>query len=75
MPSHKHKLAYRKNQLTAGSGGPYICDPGTADYWSGDTSCGATGGGESHNHTFTGTQVTIDHMNPYSVAYCFKRTV
>ena len=31
------------------------------------------GSDTSHSHSFTGTQTTINHMNPYKVAYCFIR--
>ena len=39
--------------------------------WSGTSE--SKGSGTAHGHSWTGTQVTINHMNPYSVAYCFKR--
>ena len=39
--------------------------------WSGVSQ--SIGSGTAHGHSWTGTQVTIDHMNPYSVAYCYKR--
>lgn len=34
----------------------------------------ATGGGNSHNHTFTGSTVTVDTMPPYLAVYAWKRT-
>ena len=33
-----------------------------------------TGGGQSHNHGFTGTQATLDKMPPYLAVYMWKRT-
>ena len=33
-----------------------------------------TGGGQAHNHGFTGTQANIDIMPPYLVVYMWKRT-
>ena len=39
--------------------------------WSGTSE--SKGSGTAHGHSWTGTQVTIDHMNPYKVAYCFMR--
>ena len=55
---------------------------GTSDYeyhslfqasknWSGTSQ--SIGSGSTHTHSWTGTQVTINHMNPYSVAYCYRR--
>ena len=32
-----------------------------------------TGGGQAHNHTFTGTAATISHMQPYQTTYMYKR--
>ena len=34
----------------------------------------ATGSGDSHNHSFTGSTVTVDTMPPYLAVYCWKRT-
>jgi len=35
---------------------------------------GNTGGGGTHNHTFTGTRATIATMPPYVTVYVWKRT-
>ena len=34
----------------------------------------SVGGGQSHNHGFTGTQATLDNMPPYEVVNVWKRT-
>ena len=34
----------------------------------------SAGSGDSHNHSFTGSTVTVDTMPPYLAVYCWKRT-
>jgi len=34
----------------------------------------SSGSGNSHNHSFTGSTVTVDTMPPYLAVYCWKRT-
>ena len=40
--------------------------------WTGETS--SVGGNQSHTHTFTGNQTTIDTVSPYITVYMYKRT-
>ena len=78
MPTHNH--TYRTVwDNESGSGSIYpkgAVSNGNNKGWNDETSIGAgfSGGNQSHNHTFTGNQVTIDTVSPYITVYMYKRT-
>ena len=74
IPSHKHAVFGTYKLLGSAGTSDYYCTmekPGTTTeaYYSNDT-----GGGKSHNHSFTGTSATIATMPPYRAVYIWERT-
>ena len=82
MPNHNHTLQMTRN-------GQYFNAVWYAGYGAGtargginynETSAGAvpyiskTGGGQTHTHTFNGTQATLDNMQPYKIVNRWHRT-
>lgn len=64
MPSHSHAIGYRYNtNVTSGSTGNWVVDPGTIQGYSSGTAIQNTGGGAAHNN-----------MPPYLAVYMWKRT-
>lgn len=53
IPSHTHTVPQTSNTAN------YVSTCGATPYPNGTTSSGATGGGGSHNHTFTGTAIDL----------------
>jgi len=72
MPTHKHSDKEHYGKGTAS--GWCLSVSNEVNAWAEDKQ-GNSGSSWGHNHTFTGTQQTINHMNPYLVAYCFKRVL
>jgi len=74
MPNHKHAVFGTFKLVGSAGATDYYCTmekPGTTTegYYSDDT-----GGGKSHNHSFTGTSATIATMPPYRAVYIWERT-
>ena len=69
MPSHSHNVASAKAGTSANvaSGSQFSIEEATV------TST-AQGGGQPHNHGFSGTATTFDNMPPYLSVYVWKRT-
>lgn len=72
IPSHTHK-ALQSNGTTSIIGGESGISVDLANEATLTASEGA-GGGQSHNHGFTGTAATIATMPPYEVVNVWKRT-
>ena len=70
IPSHTHEWAQPAHSGTAatGTGVDLIYkDPTTGN-------TGATGGGQPHNHSFSGTPTTFNNMPPYLAVNVWVRT-
>ena len=70
LASGRNIINYQRATGTAIDGPAYSDQFANFDYYHYTITNGSS---TSHNHSFTGTQATINHMNPYLVAYCFKR--
>lgn len=69
IPSHTHTVASAKAGTTANvsSGSQFSIEETTA-------TTSSVGGGQSHTHTWTGTQTTFNNMPPYLSVNVWKRT-
>jgi hypothetical protein len=66
MPKHSHTTYYLDEGFALASGNIHGLSKNT------DT--GNEGGGQPHNHPFTGTASTQSHLQPYITCYMWKRT-
>ena len=82
IPSHSHSLSvlkgfYFANNFNSASTGEWNRVQGTyspgANGGSYDYDTNSTGSGNSHTHSFTGNQTTIDTVSPYITVYMYKR--
>lgn len=77
IPAHSHSLVYPNNgkEISLDTGGSaYNISWGSRGLGGGNLMAGNTGGGQAHNHGFSGTQATIDTMPPWFSVYCWHRT-
>lgn len=86
MPSHQHEVVKwtKGTKNTAAKTGFFSTNASGGSGWQMLTGydstrthdCGttATGGGQTHTHTFNGTAATINTMPPYLVVYMWQRT-
>lgn len=87
MPSHHHQMlgntptsndpdnshAIARYASSANSDLPYALRAASqTEATRGKT--GGAGSGNAHDHSFTGSTVTVDTMPPYLAVYCWKRT-
>lgn len=74
IPVHYHAMRYSTGS-TSGAGYAWT---GSKYSWTSATESSSgmkgAGGGQPHNHGFTGTQATIATMPPYLTVYMWKRT-
>ena len=84
MPSHTHTVPYRTGtNLSTGSSGMWVTDPGTVTAYSGAT--GGTGSGSGHTHTLSSHTHTLSShthtlsshthscLPPYLAVYVWQR--
>ena len=70
IPSHSH--TYEKNGTQGSAYQTTTIGMAVAEYSSSTPNTGSAGGGQGHNHGFTGTEA--DTMPPYLVVNVWKRT-
>lgn len=72
IPSHSH--TYEKNGTQGSAYQTATIGMAVAEYSSSTPNTGSAGGGQGHNHGFTGQAATINNMPPYLVVNVWKRT-
>lgn len=72
---HTHSVTTNASTTGAASGNTANSAALTSGAASGSTANnGAVNASQSHNHSFTGTAATINHLQPYITCYMWKRT-
>lgn len=79
IPSHNHAVTTWNQYATSGSSSKISKTSANADGNVEEASTQWKGGGAGHSHgftqpTFTGTQASISHLQPYITCYMWKRT-
>ena len=72
--NHTHTVSATIPALSIASSGAHTHTvPAMTTNSQSTTTSGATGGGQAHNHTFTGTATTLSTLQPYVTVYMYKR--
>lgn len=73
IPQHTHNYYFEDTPTTTQSGLAYAAAGQSAIVWS-EEPTSAVGGGQAHNHGFSGTATTFDNMPPYLAVNVWVRT-
>lgn len=73
IPQHTHNYHFEDTPTTTQSGLAYAAAGQSAVVWS-EEQTSAVGGGQAHNHGFSGTATTFDNMPPYLAVNVWVRT-